>query len=283
MPKPTFFIVGAVKEGTTALYHTLKNHPEIYLSEKVKETHFFSTDIDQNLFREEFKARINKGSKKHQQFITDQKEYLRLFDPATRIAGEVCASYLYSKDAAKGIYNFNPKAKIIMLLRNPVERAFSHFNMDARMGFAKNQSFIEAYKADKLNPEKAWGNAALYYELGCYSHQIKRYLNCFEDEQILIKKYDDLLNDSSAFLNDVFRFLEVETLNISIEWKNTSVGLLNKLLLKMKLKSKVKASNAFKELDANDYNFVLSDFLDDIEETEKITGLDLGNWKKLKA
>ncbi|MBP6414624.1 MAG: sulfotransferase, partial [Bacteroidia bacterium] len=129
--KPDFFIVGAAKSGTTSLYHYLNQHPEIYLS-PIKEPNFFSSDIKIENLRQSVKNRIkaenidqffNDGMKRtiHRAFIRDEHQYLQLFAPAApgQLKGEASPSYLYSEVAAKSIFAFNEKAKIIIILREP--------------------------------------------------------------------------------------------------------------------------------------------------------------------
>jgi hypothetical protein len=108
MRKPDFFIVGAPKSGTTAMYFYLKQHPEIFMPER-KELHFFGSDF--------FAPH----------FVRDLKEYLKFFEGADnkKRIGEASVWYLYSKRAAFEIKEFNPDADIIIMLRNPVDMMYS--------------------------------------------------------------------------------------------------------------------------------------------------------------
>lgn len=145
MKLPNFFIVGSAKSGTTSIYNYLKQHPDIFMS-PIKETHYFSTDIDSSKFRPDYAANLNinidswlDGDQKKEifhAFVKDWDKYLKLFKNSgnQKAIGEVTNSYLYSKEAAKNIRSKFPEGKIIMILRNPVERAFSHFLMDLKSG-----------------------------------------------------------------------------------------------------------------------------------------------------
>src|SRR6056297_944384 len=137
---PNLFIVGAAKAGTTSLYHYLKSHGDVYFS-PVKEPNYFSTDIKTAEFTSIYKRNVdvvpkdfyNKKPEKNIQlsFIRDENRYRNLFQwvNGKSVVGECSTSYLYSKEAAENIIKFNPKAKIIIVLRNPAERTFSHYLM----------------------------------------------------------------------------------------------------------------------------------------------------------
>ena len=119
---PNFFIVGAPRAGTTSLYRYLRRHPQVFMP-AVKEPHFF--------------ANINPDPDQRHLFpAMDEGQYVRLFRGALhyRAIGEASPSYLVTKGAAERIKARVPNAKIIMLLRDPTERAFSHYLMDIRDG-----------------------------------------------------------------------------------------------------------------------------------------------------
>jgi len=219
--KVDFIIVGAAKAGTTSLYHFLAQHPEVYMS-PIKEPNYFADDIDLTALRPEVQSRMKllnipewlRGDMKnhiHRAFIRDPRQYEALFrfGDAAHVRGEASASYLYSATAAKNIAAYNPSAKIIMVLRNPVERAYSHYLMDQRMAVT-DLSFEEALAADAAQRPKSWGSTSLYLELGCYSQQVQRYLESFPKENILILLHEELRNNTADTLRRVFSFLQVD-------------------------------------------------------------------------
>ncbi|MBK9638978.1 MAG: sulfotransferase [Bacteroidetes bacterium] len=177
--RPNFFIVGAAKAGTTSLYQYLSQHPEVYMS-PIKEPNYFSTEIKFEEVRTEVKERIRllkinsflKGNMRkpiHRAFINDIKQYESLFRFVgnQKAIGEASASYLYSPYAAKAIQEYNSEAKIIIILRNPIQRIYSHYLMDRRMGIT-NLPFEEALEAEKSYQPRQW-SYILYLELGEYS------------------------------------------------------------------------------------------------------------------
>src|SRR3954462_6473419 len=122
---PNFFVVGAAKSGTTSLYEYLKLHPEVYMA-PIKETHHFSTDIDNTKFRANYARSLNKDLSKFLEsdmeegifhaFVKDWDEYSQLFKRVNgeKAIGEVTNSYLYSHEAAQNIFKKFPQAKIVI-------------------------------------------------------------------------------------------------------------------------------------------------------------------------
>lgn len=233
---PNFFLVGAAKAGTTSVYHYLTQHPEIYLS-PVKEPNHFCTDVDTSKLRQQVKERLaaqdlegflRSGMKGtlHRAYISNRQQYLSLFSNVkSQVAiGEASVSYLYSSTAASEIYKFNPAAKIIIVLRNPSRRAYSHYLMDRKLAFTE-LSFEEAFKKDQNEKYKGWGATSLYYELGLYYEQVQRYLKVFPKEQVLILLHDDLIISPTTTIQQIYEFLGVDTtLKINHDKKHNSAA-----------------------------------------------------------
>jgi hypothetical protein len=196
---PNFFIVGAANSGTTSLYTYLNQHPEVFLP-TLKEPHYFSQ------IRPAYEQRYMRT------YVTDERTYLRLFRKAGgyKAIGEASTSYLSDPEAHQRIQNVAAKAKIIIILRDPVERAHSHYLMDVREG-RQNVNFFEALRDDWSRKEKGWGVSQLYVELGMYAEQVKRYLRAFGPQQVLILMSEDLKGASAQrTLMTVLRFIEVD-------------------------------------------------------------------------
>ena len=135
--KVNTFIVGAPKAGTSSLHFYLNQHPEICMS-SVKEPNFFSAKEVENLYY-------------NSQIVSSTKDYNSLFESDVKIKGESSVSYLYYKEVAKRIYEYNAKAKIIIMLRKPVDRLFSHYLMDKRLGLC-SVSLQEIYDNRVVQP-----------------------------------------------------------------------------------------------------------------------------------
>lgn len=222
--KPDFFIVGAAKSGTTSLYEYLNKIPEIYLP-SVKEPNFFSHKeiADQGLY---YKTKD----------IKSEQEYLDLFAQAGKDqkCGDASVSYLFYPECAKRIHAFNPDAKIIILLRNPVKRAFSHYLMDKRLGYI-HEEFDQIIKSNQEGTKEM----KLYYQqvvqLGFYAEQITRYFAVFPKDQILILLLENLIESPEASLRKITEFIGVSSLeNQNVFTKhNASFHAKNKLIRKL--------------------------------------------------
>lgn len=200
---PNFFIVGATKAGTTSLYSYLRQHPEIFMPGEVKEPHYFAQVHPSNAQR--YASPV---------YINDQEAYLKLFSgsPAVPVIGEASPSYLWCERAPGRIAAVSPEAKILVALRDPVERAYSHYLMDYREGM-QHRPFFDALQADWRSERKGWAVSFLYVELGFYARQIARYFKQFGRQRVLVVLYDDLLklrNGQSAVLTDILTFLGVD-------------------------------------------------------------------------
>lgn len=202
--KPNLFIVGAPKCGTTSLHYYLEQHPEICMS-TIKEPNYFSADEISDLYYGTVPVR-------------EDAEYESLFQEKARIIGEASVSYLFYAGIAQRLYHYNNDARILIVLRDPVERGVSHYKMDRRLGFCK-VSFDEIL--DK--PERYPAYFRQFVELGDYAVQIKRYLQVFGKDAVKILKYDDMKNDPERFMSDVFEFLELEKVNINMEARNQAL------------------------------------------------------------
>ena len=182
-----FFIVGAAKGGTTTAFERLNNRDDVYLS-PLKEPNFYSTDIDIEKFSTEFKSNTR--------LDLSDSEYDQLFKPApesAKIIGECSTSYLWSTEAPEKIAKAHPNAKILIMLRDPISRLYSHYMMARKYGFT-SLSLIDAVEKDIAHPQKGWGSSELFVELGMYTDQISRYKSSFPEDQIKIMLTSDLRN-----------------------------------------------------------------------------------------
>lgn len=205
MPKPNFLIIGAAKAGTTAIHNYLRQHPEIYMS-SVKEPMFFAFEGEKVNFRGSRSHNINNS-------ITCIKDYESLFDGVTKeiAIGESSPIYLYNQKAPGRIHHHLPDAKIIAILRDPAERAYSHYLMLVRNGVEKPDKFMEALHNERSQIMNQFLPAIPYVGGGFYYSQLKRYFNLFDREQIKIYLYEDLRLDSQKLLKDIFGFIGVAT------------------------------------------------------------------------
>jgi hypothetical protein len=192
-----FLVAGTQKGGTTALDAHLRTHPEICMSVE-KEVHFFDRD-------EHFMA----GT-------PDYARYHRAFDPRPehRLLGEATPFYMYCHEASRRIWEYNRAMKLIVLLRNPIERAFSHWNMERDRG-ADSLSFGEAIRQETSRCREALPRqhrVYSYVDRGFYSEQLRRLWRFFPREQTLIARSEDLQTSPKATLDAICDFLDVAPL-----------------------------------------------------------------------
>ncbi len=212
MQKPKFFIVGKPKSGTTALFEFLKQHPSIFLPQ-FKEPHYFA---NLNYLPEKLKSR----------YPLTEKEYLTLFSEAKaeQICGEASTGYLYSSVAAQNIHAFAPDAKIIIIIREPIDFLQSlHLQLlknrygETVKDFQKAFALESTRKKGKNIPSQCILPEGLYYsERVKYRDQIKRFYKYFSKEQIKIIIYDDWKKDNVKIYQDILAFLEVDPTFIPI-------------------------------------------------------------------
>jgi len=176
--KPYFIGIGAQKSGTSWIFANLSSHPEINMP--VKEIHFFS--------RSRFKDKGVGWYESH-------------FKEKNKKNGEFSTSYLYDEASASRIYNFYPDVKIIAVLRNPVDRAYSNYLNDIMAGEISNK--VGFFEALKEHPE--------YVEQGVYVEQIRRYLKYYTQNNIKIMIYEDIKTDPKKFMKKIYEFLKVDT------------------------------------------------------------------------
>lgn len=211
MTMPNFLVIGAAKAGTTALYHYLNQHPEIYMS-PVKETNFFALEGEELNFCGPGDQAVLRRSKIVSS-VTSIEEYRGLFGRVSgeKAIGEASPLYLYSPKAPERIRHYIPEAKLIAVLRNPVERAYSNFLMMIRYGSREPiTDFSRALQEEERRIKDNWEHTWHYKRMGFYHAQLKRYFDTFDRDQIRVYLYEDLTDKSDGVLQHIFRFLDVD-------------------------------------------------------------------------
>src|SRR5438552_3764770 len=191
-----FIVAGAQKSGTTALHYFLRKHPQIALPDR-QEMHFFDDDaifsrpVDYDLLHRHFRPVARAG-----------------------LAGEVTPSYLYWKPAMERIWNYNPQIKLVVLLRNPVDRAFAHWNMQ-RFKDREPLDFLDALKEEPrriAQPLTIESRRFAYVDRGFYCGQLDRVFKFFPREQVKIVKFEHFRDRKQETLDEIFEFLGVKPL-----------------------------------------------------------------------
>lgn len=200
---PSFLIIGAAKSGTYTLHTHFGRHPDVFMC-PIKEPHHFSYGNSEN------RGDLN-GQVPVHGVVDSRQAYLKLFDgnPNATMAGESSVSYLYVPGTAERIYEFNPRMRLIVSLRNPVERAYSSFNYAKSYGIEPSETLVDGLKAEA---ERIRNNAPLllrYRDLGMYGCQLTRYFDVFPRDQIKVIIYDDFVKDASRVVRELYDFVGV--------------------------------------------------------------------------
>ncbi len=298
MPLPNFLCVGAQKAGTTTLHDILIQHPEIYLPE-IKETKFFQDN-----------SKYKKGLDYY------EKEFFEKWNGEKAI-GEIDPEYMYFEYVPERIYKHLGKdTKLIFMLRNPVDRAYSHYWMSYRRGY-ETETFEKAIELEqkRIKIDEFHKNHFSYIDRGFYAKQIKRYLNFFPKENMFFIIFEtEFLKNRIETVKFLLKFLEVNadvTLDLNIKSNPASmfrsrlvrdfiyetnesfyymVRKLGKLLVPSeKLRQRIlitldkinqKPIRPPKLSESLRKKLLSQYFIDDIKDLETILGKDLSIWYK---
>ena len=191
--EPNFFIAGTTKGGTSTLHLWLRQHPDIFLPIR-KELHFFCS----------CPARLKD--------VHTLSQYLAHFSGSTEaIVGEASPCYLYYPGVPGAIAEQFPESRILISLRDPVERFWSHYLMNSmyQRPYTPLEEVVDYWtrNVDQIAFENLVG-------MGMYRHQVERYLSAFNGRRVLVMFLEELEEDPAAVLGDVWRFLDLPSLDI---------------------------------------------------------------------
>ena len=205
MALPDFFVAGAPKAGTTALHAALARHPALYMS-AVKEPKFFLTDGPPPM-------QGGPGDvKTYREHVWRRADYESLFDPAPAgtLRGESTPFYLYSHDAQRRIKALVPRARLIVVVRDPVERAHSNWTHLWSAGLDPIDDFVRACAAEEQRIAAGWADFWHYKRIGLYGQQVQQLYSIFPRSQVLLFRYRDLIDDPAGTLDQICAFLGIE-------------------------------------------------------------------------
>lgn len=199
---PNFLVVGAAKAGTTSLYRYLDDHPDFYMS-PTKEPFFFS------FMEEEVNFQGPRDSAINDSIINDWKEYKSLFEGAEGHLrrGECSNGYLYyAERTASRIEQYLNEPKILILLRDPTERAYSQYLQHRMLGH-EELTFREALNEEESRSQNGWRWHYQYRDQGKYFEQVRVYLDIFDEDKVRMVLFDDLVRNTRKCLKKICRFL----------------------------------------------------------------------------
>ena len=296
MSLPNFLCIGSPKSATTSLFEILKQHPEIGLS-SFKEPHFFDTDANWNNGRDWYEK----------SYFSDLefKKSIGEFTPSY-LASKICASRI-KKTLVSGV-------KFIVLLRDPIDRAYSHYLHTKRDEY-ENLSFLDALEKEDVRLKEYIDNKDdisftrfCYKYSGMYALHLKNYLNKFDEKQFCIIIFDDFVNKREEVINRILTFLNVDlnvSLNIDIKINPASKArsiqlkkfmaqksffrtllkfMIPSLEFRQRIRNKIHGKNnrvsSKNSLTQTERDFCYHHyFKDDINELEKMLNINLKKWK----
>ena len=298
MTLPNFLIIGSQKAGTTSVYNYLKQHPQVFVS-PIKETNYF-VHVARN---PEILPYVPKASLP----VRSLEAYQALFREVSSETAIGEASHLYLTDpcAADHIRRHLPQARLIAVLRDPVERAFSAYWMRVRDG-RETRSFEQAVEDEqqgRFEPSLELGGR-FYVRTGFYAGHLKPYLRMFDRSRIAIMLFDDLEADATGFMREVFGFLGVDDgfapetsvrhnasglprrgLLLPLLHKNVLTRTVRRVLPEALGRRAASAQDAWRSRQLSKpamapemRRALVAEFRDDIRELQDITGRDLSSW-----
>ncbi len=297
MRNPDFLIVGTARAGTTALHYYLRSHPEIFLPSQ-KEPCFFCFGED----------KLNYKRGKFAFAVTDSGKYFRLFDKAAsnQVMGEISTPYLYlHKQTIKSIqknYSGVTLPKIVIILRNPVERAYSQYLWKVRDG-REELSFFDALKEENNRINQNYSIDYHYAHRGLYAEAVKNYMEKFPSVKIILfenfkNHFENTMSELLIFLgvNENFNFVRIDKINSSAKPLFPSLSklvtfesrikyaILNYVPDSIRLSFKeqfyrINSVNTIAPPISEDARKFLLDFYQkDILKLQSVTGLNLNSW-----
>jgi hypothetical protein len=294
MKDPNFLIIGAPKAGTTSIYHFLSKHPQVYMPE-LKEPRFFALEgktIDAD-------DPVNKGC------ITTIEDYKALFSKVgNQIAiGEASPMYFANEDAPEKIKKYLGSPKIIALVRNPIERTYSHYLFALQQGYEPADcTLTEAVTNDSI-VYKGFTRVRPYVKDSLYFENLSRFMKYHSPENLLVINFDDFIKDANKVIANLCVFLGIDPPDSEIpkeqfakSGKPKNVFLhrlvnksriplnLGKLIpksFKESLKAKVNDSNLVKpKITAEEKQLLRDIFKKDVEQLSKLLNKDFEYWLK---
>lgn len=195
--KPNFLCIGAQKAGTSSLKNYLNQHPDIFVAKK--ELHFFDKEKNLKLGAEDF------------------KRYEEFFPRDKKLVGEKTPSYSHLEYAMERIYQYAPNIRLILLLREPVSRAYSQYNMYQDLKIPVSGLYEELFKKQELPLSLLTSNGKNFITRGYYAEQIKFILKRFPKKNLYISIAEEIKKEKQSEYNKIFAFLGVEPVPLNLQ------------------------------------------------------------------
>ncbi|WP_420587372.1 sulfotransferase [Ruegeria sp.] len=198
---PDFLMIGAARAGTTALYSYLRQNPSIFMPTS-KEPNFFA-------FEGETLTYTGPGADYVNNSVTDVEAYGALFAeaPEHSVCGEASPLYLYASKAPERIHRHIPKVRMVVILRNPIDQAMSHYMYAVKQRIEPLEDFTAALEAEEERLAAGWQPLFGYSRYPLYAQQLTRYFDIFDRDQFLIRTYEEFQADPQTVIDDITGFV----------------------------------------------------------------------------
>ena len=300
MTLPDFLVAGVPKVGTTALHTALSRHPGLFMS-PIKEPKFFLTDGPPS-------AGGGPGDAlTYREHVWQRDRYEALFEPAPpgTLRGESTPLYLYDRAALRRVRDLIPAAKLIVVLRDPVERAHSNWTHLWSAGLEPVGDFVQACAEEEHRIAAGWAHFWHYTALGRYGTQLDYAFSLFPSEQVLVIRYRLLVDEPAATLDRICAFLGVETGMVTEIPRENVTSHPEQSLAHRAVSAAIRASDGLgpmlpgstasaatrrlerflqrgrrerQPLSWQQRQALLPGFEDDIKQLERVLGEDFGDW-----
>ena len=245
--KVDFIVIGAQKSGTSSLRHYLGRHPHISMS-YTKEPHFFDDAS---------------YSSHPLSYYWYEKDFYQ--GDHGKLLGEVTPILSYLAEGPQRIKDYNPEIKLIMILRNPIERAYSHWNMEKDRGYEKEE-FLHCIEREEHRLKNANHQERMLYsymDRGYYAKQINRIKSLFSEDQLLFIKYEEYVARQESILHVVFNFLGTS----QVDYEYDPLAVHQRSYTRM--------------MTLSEREFLLDKYDQDISQVEHLLGWDCSDWRRL--
>lgn len=297
---PDFLIIGAARSGTTALHAYLRQHPKIFMP-SVKEMNYFA-------YAGQTLAVTGPGADFINNAVTDADGYAAYFKdaPEGAVTGEASPLYLYEPKAPENIKAMAPDTKMIAMLRDPVEQAYSHYMYATKSLVEEEPDFKTALLSEQQRAEMGWQPMFGYSKFARYGEQLARYYDLFPKEQILLLDYQDYQERPLEVLQKIMAFVGVDdTFAPDMSWRpnaggrpksqwfqdflikpNPITGTISKLIphaMTAKIRDILVGINLNKndsQLPADAKALLIERLGDDVTKLELLTGRDFSHWRQ---
>jgi Sulfotransferase domain len=292
---PHFVIAGAPKAGTTSLYEYLLQHPNVFMPAK-KEPVFFCG------YEREFRG---PGSEVfNENLVVEEEEYLGLFSeaPAGSVTGEASTDYLSCPESPYRLKEWNPSARIVICLRNPIERAYSE-HMHLVRDMLETKTFRDALELEEERAARSWIPLFWHVKRGLYYESVRRYLDAFGDQRVKVILHEELTRSPASVVEGIFEFLGIASVPVGVAEQHNASGrprlrklqafLLHenrvksaiKRLAPRKIRTRVKEAALSANLrrsavSEEDFGYLKDRFAVDVEKLQGLLDVNLEHWMR---